>query len=215
MVPTKNDECRILRLDTKEGAFAERKGYRILSPGDASTSRLFERINHEKKAMRMPPASAGTGLTAAQIDVIRRWINEGANWQQHWAYIPPSRPEPPAVANKAWAKNPIDRFILARLQREGLKPAATASKSTLLRRVTLDLTGLPPTPAEIATFLADKSPTAYEKLVDRLLASPRYGERMAMQWLDLARYADTHGYPDRQPPRHVAVARLGDQRVQP
>lgn len=178
-----------LRLDMREGAFAA-----VIIPGKSAESRLYQRVSHAKKAMRMPPPVSGLTLSAAQIETIKRWIDEGAPWETHWAYTPPQRPEPPAVRMKSWPRNPIDAFILARLEREGWKPSPEASKATLLRRVTFDLTGLPPTEADVNAFLADKSRDAYEKVVDRLLASPRYGERMAMQWLDLARYADTHGY---------------------
>ncbi|MGH9659508.1 MAG: DUF1549 domain-containing protein, partial [Bryobacteraceae bacterium] len=183
-----------LRLDTRDGAFADRGGYRVIEPGNAAASRLFQRVSHEKPALRMPPSSSGLALTGAQIDLLNRWIEEGAGWQTHWAYAPPRQVQPPETKLAVWARNPIDRFVAARLEREGLKPSAEADRATLLRRAALDLTGLPPTPAEAAAFLADRSPEAYEKAVDRLLASPRYGERMAVPWLDLARYADTHGY---------------------
>ncbi len=142
----------------------------------------------------MPPPDSGHALTDSQIALLRRWIDEGAKWSSHWAWAPPKRAEPPAVTHTAWPRTPIDRFILARLEREGLQPSPEADKTTLLRRLTYDLTGLPPTPAEVDAFLNDHSPDAYEKRVDALLASPRYGERMAMPWLDAARYADTHGY---------------------
>src|SRR5437867_3073824 len=177
-----------LRLDTKDGLFA------VVTPSDSATSRLYQRISNPNKALRMPPVFAERTLNEKQIELIRQWIDQGAKWEMHWAYVPPKRSDPPPVKNERWPRNPIDRFVLARLDREGLKPSAEADKITLLRRVTFDLTGLPPTTAEVDEFLADKSPGAYEKVVDRLLASPRYGERMAMQWLDLARYADTHGY---------------------
>jgi mono/diheme cytochrome c family protein len=183
-----------LRLDDRASVFAERNGYRIVTPGDPAKSRLFERITTDKRALRMPPASTGRTLSEKQVALIRDWIAQGADWQQHWAYVPPRRPAPPAVRNPKWIRNPIDAFVLARLEKEGLSPTAEADRATLLRRVTFDLTGLPPTPAEIRAFVADKSPNAYEKQVDRLLQSPRYGERMAMHWLDLARYADTHGF---------------------
>jgi hypothetical protein len=184
-----------LRLDMKEGgAFADRGGYKLIVPGDSSHSRLVQRISAEKPAMRMPPVSSGRSLTKDQIELIRKWVDQGADWTVHWAYVPPKRPEIPAVSNQAWVRNPIDAFVLARLDHEGLKPSPEADRTTLIRRVTFDLTGLPPTPAEVNAFIADKSPDAYEKVVDRLLHSPRYGERMAMNWLDLARYADTHGY---------------------
>ncbi len=183
-----------LRLDTKEGAFADRGGYQVIIPGKAAESRLFQRVSAKEEALRMPPPTADRKLTQQQIELLRRWIDEGARWDTHWAYAPPKRPALPAVKNSAWAKNPIDAFILSRLEREGLKPSPEADKTTLLRRLSFDLTGLPPTAAELDAFLSDSSPDAYEKQVDRLLGSPRYGERMAMQWLDLSRYADTHGY---------------------
>ena len=183
-----------LRLDTREGVFAPRKGYQIIVPGNAAESRLYQKLSAADKAKRMPPPYSGRSLTAQQVELVRRWIDEGANWEVHWAYVPPHRPAIPAVRNKRWPRNPIDSFILARLEREGLRPSPEADKATLLRRVSFDLTGLPPTPAELDAFLADRSPHAYEAVVDRLLTSPHYGERMAMEWLDLARYADTHGY---------------------
>jgi hypothetical protein len=136
----------------------------------------------------MPPVHSGLKLDAREIATLRSWIEEGAQWQKHWSLIPPVRPEVPA------GQNAIDYFVRARLEREGLKPAPEAAKTTLIRRVSLDITGLPPTPAEVDAFLKDTSPTAYEKLVDRLLASPHYGERMAIRWLDASRYADTNGY---------------------
>ncbi|MCS6952199.1 MAG: DUF1553 domain-containing protein [Bryobacterales bacterium] len=183
-----------LRLDTKEGLFAERNGYRIIVPGDPGQSRLYQRISHPKKALRMPPPNFHRSLTDKQIELIRTWIEQGASWKEHWAYTPPQRPPLPAVRLKSWPRNPIDYFVLARLEAENLKPSPEADRITLLRRLSFDLTGLPPTPEEIDAFLRDRSPDAYERQVDRLLASPHYGERMAMLWLDLARYADTHGY---------------------
>ncbi len=186
--PDEKQRMAKLRLDTKDGLFA------VIAAGKSVDSKLFQRISAPEKAKRMPPPFADRTLNEKQVELIKRWIDEGAKWEMHWAYVPPQRPEPPAVTNKAWVRNPIDNFILARLESEGLKPSPEADKATLVRRVTFDLTGLPPTPAEVDAFLHDKSPQAYEKVVDRLLDSPRYGERMAMQWLDLARYADTHGY---------------------
>ena len=180
-----------LRLDTKDGAFAKAG---VIVAGKAAESRLFKRISTKDPNAVMPPVAFGHKLTDKQIELIKRWIDEGAQWNEHWSFIAPKRPEVPAVTNKAWVKNPIDAFVLARLEKEGLKPSPEADRATLIRRVSLDLTGLPPTPAEVDAFLADKSPDAYEKVVDRLLASPRYGEKMALHWLDLARYADTHGY---------------------
>src|SRR5262249_44401197 len=152
------------------------------------------RINAADDDERMPPPKTKRRLAGEQKEALRRWVDQGAAWSKHWAYEPPARPRLPAVKNAAWPRNPIDYFILARLEQEGLSPSPEAARETLIRRVTLDLTGVPPTPGEVDAFLAHRSPTAYEKLVDRLLASGRYGERMAMDWLDGARFADTNGY---------------------
>jgi hypothetical protein len=177
-----------LRFDTKEG------GARVIAPGDSAKSRLFQRISAANKATRMPPAASGLSLSDSQIDLIRRWIDQGAEWERHWSYVAPQRPPVPAVKRRGWIRDPIDAFVLARLEREGLAPSPEAGKAALLRRASYDLTGLPPTPAELDSFEADKFADAYEKRVDAMLRSVHYGERMAMQWLDLARYADTHGY---------------------
>ena len=183
------------RLDSEAAAKADLGGGRhAIVEGNPEASELVRRVAAENKALRMPPASMGPGLSAREIAAFRTWVAEGAKWQQHWSFIPPRAAEPPPVKNASWARNPIDSFILARLEKEGLAPSPEASRETLLRRVSLDLTGLPPTPTEIAAFLADRSPNAYEKVVDRLLASTRYGERMAARWLDAARYADSNGY---------------------
>ena len=178
-------------FDTREGAFAEDG---IIVPGSAAGSMLVKRITNPNPEKRMPPPDSGHALTARQIELLRRWIDEGAKWDTHWAYTAPVRPELPEVDKAEWVRTPIDRFILARLEREGLKPSSEADKATLLRRVTYDLTGLPPAPADVDAFLADRAPDAYERRVEALLQSPRYGERMAVPWLDAARYADTHGY---------------------
>jgi mono/diheme cytochrome c family protein len=183
-----------LRLDTEEGAFADLGNARVIAPGNLAKSAVYERITSKIEKQRMPPASSARQLTERQIQLIARWIQQGAKWQKHWAFIPPQCHVLPPVKSIHWPRNAIDFFILERLEREGLTPSPEADKTTLIRRVTLDLTGLPPTPAEVDVFLADSSPDAYEKVVDRLLASPRYGERMAARWLDAARYADTNGY---------------------
>ncbi|MDB6111629.1 MAG: Protein of unknown function (DUF1553)/Protein of unknown function (DUF1549)/Planctomycete [Pedosphaera sp.] len=183
-----------LRFDTKGGAFRLKDGKAVIVPGHADRSELIRRITATDPDEVMPPPKSNRKLTAKQITLLKSWVTEGATWSQHWAFVPPKRPELPRTANKRWARNGIDVFILARLEREKLKPSRETGRERLIRRVTLDLTGLPPTPAEIDAFLADKSAQAYETLVDRLLASPRYGERMATDWLDVARYADTHGY---------------------
>ncbi len=192
--PDSNARQAGLRLDTRDGAFADRGGYRVIVPGDAAASKLYQRLSHAEPIARMPPPHAERHPTPGQIDTIRRWIDQGAEWTSHWAYEPPVRPVPPLLPAGPDAHNDIDAFVAARLDVEGLRPAPEADKRTLLRRVSLDLTGLPPDPADVAAFLEDPTPDAYEKQVDRLLASPHYGERMAMHWLDLARYADTHGF---------------------
>jgi hypothetical protein len=192
--PAKATRKANLRFDTQEGAFVDLGGYKAIVPGALEQSELWKRITADDAKERMPPVRSGKALTKEQIELIRRWIEQGAVWENHWSLIPPRRPEVPAVKHRAWPHNAIDQFILARLEQDGLAPSTEASRETLLRRVTFDLTGLPPTLAEINAFLADKSPGAYERVVDRLLASPRYGERMVLEWLDAARYSDTNGY---------------------
>ena len=188
-----------LRLDLRKNIFQARTSGVPVVPGDPDNSLIFQRITHEDTNHRMPPGYSQKTLSGDQIDLIRRWIAQGAVWQQHWAFIPPRRPDLPQVKNTAWPRQGLDHFVLKRLEAEGLVPSPAAEKSRILRRVTLDLTGLPPTLEELDAFLADPSPVAYEKAVDRLLASSRYGERMAAVWLDLARYADTDGYQDDEP----------------
>ncbi len=193
--PDENKRKAGLRLDVAEGAFKELKsGNHALVAGDLTRSTLVERITAKDADEIMPPAKHQKPLTVEKIDLLQRWVKEGAQWKQHWSFIPPERPELPKVKDRKWPRNPIDYFTLARLETEKLSPNPEADKATLIRRATLDLTGLPPTIEEVDAFLADKSRDAYEKLVDRLLASPHYGERMAQNWLDLARYADTSGY---------------------
>ena len=156
---------------------------------------VYQRISSTDKALRMPPAYAGhDALPARDVETIKQWIDARAPWQQHWSFIAPRRAARPAAKNAAWPKNELDWFVLARLEREGLAPSAEAGKETLLRRATLDITGLPPTPAEVEAFVKNPAANAYEKVVDRLLASPRHAERMAVRWLEAARYADTNGY---------------------
>jgi Protein of unknown function (DUF1553)/Protein of unknown function (DUF1549)/Concanavalin A-like lectin/glucanases superfamily/Planctomycete cytochrome C len=185
-----------MRLDQESGAKIELRGDRVsIVPGDAAKSEVYRRISSDNKAFRMPPAWAGKDkLSAKNIDLLRRWIDQGAKWEAHWSFIPPKLPVVPEAKWKDWPKNPIDNFVAQRLQMEGLHPAAEADRATLIRRVTLDLTGLPPTPREVDTFERDSSPNAYEKVVDRLLSSPRYAERMAFRWMEAARYGDTNGY---------------------
>jgi len=184
-----------LRLDRQEDAFkALKSGDHALVAGDPQKSTLVGRILTQDPDEHMPPPSFGKPLAADQVALLRRWVGEGAKWQTHWSFIPPERPPLPAVKDSRWPRNEIDRFVLARLEKDGLRPNPEADRVTLLRRVTLDLTGLPPTIAEVDAFLADRSTGAYERVVDRLLASRHYGERLAQNWLDIARFADTSGY---------------------
>lgn len=184
-----------LRLDGREHALAELdSGLLAIVPEDAESSELIARITAEDESLRMPPE--GKPLTAAEVDVLRRWIDEGAEYQKHWAFIPPAKHEPPTVAgeHQSWVQTPIDAFILAQLKANNLSPAPRADKRTLCRRAYFDLTGLPPTEQQLEEFLADESPDAWEKLVDRLLASPHYGERWGRHWLDLVRFAETNSF---------------------
>jgi mono/diheme cytochrome c family protein len=184
-----------LRLDKQEMALAalESDGFAIV-PGHSDQSKLIARVVSSDEAEVMPPPEAGRRLKDAEIETLRKWVDQGAVWKGHWSYLKVERPPLPPVSDPAWPRTPIDNFIMARLDREGLKPSPEADRATLIRRVSFDLTGLPPTIAEVDAFLADQSMGAYERVVDRLLSSPRYGERMAQKWLDLARYADTNGY---------------------
>jgi len=185
-----------LRLDLENDVLGDGQATRVVAPGRPEASELFSRIVARDDEGRMPPPEGHARLKPAEIERVRQWILQGAPWQPHWAFVPPLRAAPPQDGDNSWVRNPIDAFVLSRLTELGLAPAPEADKRTLIRRVSLDLTGLPPTHGEIQAFLADESPQAYERLVDRLLASPRYGERMASVWLDAARYADTYGYQD-------------------
>jgi hypothetical protein len=194
--PDKNARMAGMRLDIRDEALKPtRSGVTPIVPGDPDHSAIVERVLATNPARIMPPNYAHKDLTPAQKDTIRRWVAEGAKYEGHWAYQPIKRPAVPEIAQpQAPIRNPIDAFIQARLAREGLKPAPEADRRTLIRRVSLDLTGLPPTLREVDAFVNDKSPDAYEKVVDRLLASPRYAEQQAMHWLDDIRYADTCGF---------------------
>jgi hypothetical protein len=182
-----------LRFDLEDAAKADRGGYQAIVPGNSSESEMYLRVSAEDPEFRMPPTSSGHALKPDEIELLRRWIDEGAEWQGHWSLIPPVRPGAPAVTDSSWPRNAIDTFILARLEAEGLAPSPEADRRTLIRRVTLDLTGLPPEPIDVEAFVNDSSADAYDKVVDRLLRSPEYGEHMARYWLDAARYGDTHG----------------------
>ncbi len=187
-----------LRLDLREDAIADRGGYAVIVPGDPEASELWHRIDAHDDDELMPPADSNKKrLTAEEKELVRRWIADGAVYEKHWSFVPPARPEPPPVKNQAWVRNEVDQFILARLEAAGLAPSPEADPGTLLRRVFLDLTGLPPTPAELEAFLADPRPDAYERWVDKLLTEEpyltRHAERLATPWLDASRYADTSG----------------------
>ena len=157
-------------------------------------SELFARITSDDPDLRMPPADAEKQLTDQQVELIRRWIQQGAVWQEHWSFSPPTRPDLPKTKRESWSRNEIDRFILARLEAVGRQPSVVADRRTLIRRLCFDLTGLPPTPAQVDAFVRDERSGAYEILVDQLLDSPHFGERMAVAWMDQARFADTNGY---------------------
>ncbi len=193
--PDENKRKAGLRLDRQEDAFKTLKsGHCAIVPGNLEKSSLVQRVTTKDADDLMPPPDEGKPLRAEQIALLVRWVETGAEWKKHWSFIPPQRPDLPEVAAKNWPRNEIDYFVLEHLEKKGLKPAPEADRATLIRRATLDLKGLPPTIDEVDAFLADNSPQAYEKLVDRLLDSAQYGERMAVAWLDLARYADTAGY---------------------
>lgn len=197
--PDANKREAGLRLDIAEEAYKALKdnpSAHALVPFKPNTSEVFLRISSKDSAYMMPPKSSNLKLTAYEISVLEKWIKQGARYEKHWAFTPPKLPAVPAVANKAWPKNEIDHFILKKLEQKHLEPNAEADKERLLKRLSFDLTGLPPTIAMMDQFLADNSSKAYEKMVDQLLASPAYGEKMALHWLDIARFADSHGYQD-------------------
>jgi hypothetical protein len=203
--PDPNKRQAGLRLDRPDaalGALPHHPKLKAFVPGDPDHSEALKRILSTDPVTVMPPATSHLKLDAKEKELIRQWVIQGEPYQEHWAFIKPVRPPAPEVQNKSWPKNDIDRFVLANLESKGLTPSKQADKPTLIRRVSLDLIGLPPTPEEVDAFVADASPDAYEKVVDRLLASPRYGEQMAVQWLDYARYADSHGYQS-DPERHM------------
>jgi hypothetical protein len=193
--PDKGQRQADLRLDQKDGLFATKDNGPVVVPSKPAESQLFARITSKDNDARMPPADSGRKLSPRQIELIGRWIEQGAQWNGHWAYVPPTRPSFPALgqASQGAIRNPVDRFIVAALQEQGLAPAPEADRMTLIRRLSFDLRGLPPTAEEVERFVNDRSPTAYEQLVEQFLASPRYGERMALYWLDLVRFADTNG----------------------
>jgi len=183
-----------LRLDQKEGATTKLESGKVgIVAGKWSDSEIIARLTTDNADLKMPPPSSGKKVSPEQIGTLKRWIDEGAEYKPHWAFVTAVRPEVPKVVDDSWIKNPIDRFVLEKLNKAGLKPSPQADKVTLIRRLTFDLTGLPPTPAEVDAYIADNSPEAYDKLVERLFNSARHGEHQARYWLDAARYGDTHG----------------------
>jgi Protein of unknown function (DUF1553)/Protein of unknown function (DUF1549)/Planctomycete cytochrome C len=192
--PDRNKRKADLRLDRREGLFRSEDGTAIVAPGTPRESELFARVSAADGDIRMPPPGSGKALTPSQITLIGRWIAEGAAWKGHWAYIPPTRATLPAVHGTSTPANAIDRYIQERLQAEGLNRSPEADRITLIRRLNFDLIGLPAAPRDVDEFVSDSRHDAYERLVDRLLASPQFGERLAIFWLDLVRYADTTGY---------------------
>ena len=183
-----------LRFDIEADAKQDLGGRFAIVPGDPAKSEMMRRITAAEPARRMPPEASGRTLTDREIDTIQRWIEQGAKWENHWSFMPPRRARLPETRNRTWSRNAIDPFVLERLEQEGLTPSPEADRATLIRRVSLDLTGLPPTPAEVDAFLTDNRLTPTRRSSTACCASPRYGERMAARWLDAARYADTNGY---------------------
>jgi len=192
--PDQKNRKADLRFDQDDTLTTGPADGRLIQPKNPEESDFFQRLVTDDSEQKMPPPSHGRPLTADQIGTIKKWIEQGAEWQKHWSLIPPQRPAVPAVQNSSWPRNSIDHFVLSSLESAGVAPSPEADRGTLLRRVSLDLTGLPPTIEEIQAFEQDATEGAYERAVDRLLDSTRYGERMAIRWLDAARYADTHGY---------------------
>ena len=195
-----------LRLDRADDALAGRGGYRVIEPGDPEASELIYRVSTDDQLDLMPPPDSGKELSPEQVETLRRWIAQGATFERHWSFVPPTRPEIPGVDDESWPVGAIDRLLLAGIEAGGLRPSPEADRETLIRRLTIDLAGLPPTIAEVDAFLEDDRPDAYDRVIDRLLASPRFGERLAVYWLDLVRYADTVGYHGDQE-QHVSPYR--------
>lgn len=200
--PAEEDRAADLRLDVQESATAMTDGLAAILPGNSKKSVVMERILSHDPDVQMPPEESGKKLTKEQIELIRKWIDQGAPWADHWAFVPPEKPASPKVKNEKWIKNPIDTFVLAKLEENDLKPSDQADKLKLMRRLYLDLIGLPPTLREIKEYEKDKSPNAYEKLVDKLLSSKHYGEKWGRHWLDAARYSDSDGF-EKDKPRFV------------
>jgi len=213
--PDANQREAELRLDVRDSALAERKGVRAIVPGDVDASELVRRITSDDPDDRMPPPSSRRTLEPRDVALLTRWVEQGAEYQPHWAYRPLARPALPEVRNAAWVRNPIDRFVLAELETRAIAPAPPAPRHVLLRRLGLDVVGLPPLVKEVAAFESSDGETAYDAAIESLLASPHYGERMAASWLDLVRFADTNGYNEDQhrnihPYRDWVIAAFND-----
>ncbi|MGB7344639.1 MAG: DUF1549 domain-containing protein, partial [Pirellulaceae bacterium] len=200
--PDEEERAAGLRLDTQDGSREDMGGYAAIKPGSPEDSELVLRIISDDEDTQMPPPGKGQPLSNGEVELIRRWIQQGGDYARHWAYSKPVRSDLPSVKQTAWPRNPIDHFVLAKLESTGQAPSPEADRLSIARRVSLDLTGLPPTWAEAKAFANDPSEGAYEAYVDRLLAKQSFGERWARVWLDLARYADSAGYAD-DPPRTI------------
>ena len=205
--PNEDSREADLRFDIKEIAF------QIIEPGSLENSELIQRITDDDPDSRMPPAELNKPLSDQDIELLKKWIEQGAPWSEFWAYVPPKKHEIPAPKSNADFENWIDRFMVAKLEENSLALSAPADKTTLLRRIYFDLIGLSPTPDQVDAFVSDDSPRAFEKVVDQLLPSKHFGERLAIYWLDLVRYADTVGYHGDQPHNISPLSRLGDQRI--
>ena len=188
-----------LRFDEEASAFKNRDGLQAIKPGDLANSEMWHRIISEDPDEIMPPPEFKNELNENEISILKTWIEQGARYEGHWAFVKPKTPNLPKIKDTKWPRNTIDRFLLARLEKDGIQPSPEADRRTLVRRLTLDLTGLHPTLTEVDAFLSDKSPNAYEKVVDRLLASEEYAERMALIWMDASRYGDTSVFHDDGP----------------
>ena len=192
--PDKQQRKADLRLDTKDGLFATLDGKAVVSPGSPESSSLVERIQTHDPDDLMPPPESKNPMTQDQINLLIEWVRQGAEWEGHWAFVAPMTPDLPLVNQSEWVRNPIDRFVLSKLETKGLTPNEEADRATLIRRVAFDLTGLPPSPAEVEAFEENTDPSAYEQMVDDYLNSQKFGERMALAWMDLARYGDSSVY---------------------
>ncbi len=215
--PDGNARQTELRLDNESGAMADLGGFHAIVPGDLDASVLFHRVTTDDPDEQMPPVDEGTQLTPREIEILRRWIEQGATWQPHWSLSPPRRPAVPEVNEASWTRGEIDHFILAKLEQASLTPSQEADRRTLIRRLSFDLLGLPPNYAEVESFINNPDPNAYAELIERLLDSQHYGERMAMYWLDLVRFADTNGihgdnHREHAPYRDYVIASLNDNK---